>query len=244
MPKSPVNSFSQIVYALIPTVPSLFFGLVIVAQQGLSPTSMSIAFLMVLFSLVAGYFMWVWHSDQVEKQLQFFHNKAAEEKNALMAYVNELERLQLQLGQKQDEQLHTAKELTDQEISKLLNRFSSVNNELKHLFDLLAQPVGESGQEVLDNLAKRVKTIRSEVEAILEALQFEDRSRQIIEIVLNGLMTVKQTLYDIQQQGDNRHQRMLKVDDLLTKVQIQYEGVKVREAGSSPKTKADDLTLF
>lgn len=65
---------NPILFALIPVFPSVFFGLILVSQQGVSSSSVSFAFLMVLFSLVSSYFILVWHTDQLEK-LDSYHKK-------------------------------------------------------------------------------------------------------------------------------------------------------------------------
>jgi len=70
-------------FALATTVPSVFFGLTFVWLQGASPTNVSSVFLLVLFSLVSGYFMWVWHHDQLAHQKNFHQRKNLDDMNKL-----------------------------------------------------------------------------------------------------------------------------------------------------------------
>lgn len=242
---------NPILFALTPVFPSVFFGLILVWQQGISSTSVSFAFLMVLFSLVSSYFIWVWHTDQLENLDNYHQKKYLEGLKMLKSYTVELERLLLMIEPKLAEQILAAKELTEQEISVLIRRFSTMNEELKQIFDfanLAANAAADTeGQdpENLDNLKNSVGKIRKEIDVVLETLQFQDRVSQILTLVQANLTTLRETVELIQEQGPERHKKMLDVDEMVAHIQTQYETVKQRN-NSRPMSKksADDLTFF
>jgi DNA-binding ferritin-like protein len=235
---------NPILFTLIPVLPSAFFGLILVWQQGASLASVPFAFLMVLFSLVSSYFIWVWHADQLEKLGNYHKKHYSEGLHMLKSYTVELERLLLMVEPKLAEQILAARELTEQEISLLVQRFSTMNAELKQIFDLAEQTVDTQTPEVLDNLKKSVGKVRNEIDVVLEALQFQDRVSQILALVQTNLATLRETLEHIQQQGPERHKEMLNVEEMLAHIQAQYETVKHSNNHSTAKQSADDLTFF
>ncbi len=244
--RTPDNPNSNpILFALIPVFPSIFFSLILVSQQGISSTSVSFAFLMILFSLVGSYFILVWHTDQLEKLDNYHQKKYLEGLNMLKSYTVELERLVLMVEPKLAEQIVAAKDLTEQEVSTLIRRFSTINEELKHIFEFADLAVDGEESEELKNLKSSVGKIRKEIDIVLETLQFQDRVSQILALVQTNLATLRDNLEHIQQQGQDRHKKMLNVEEVVSQMQTQYETVKQRN--SRPTTKhqpADDLTFF
>ncbi len=235
---------SHFMFALIPTFPSLFFGLIFIWQQGTSLTNLSFVFLMLLFSLVSGYFIWVWHTDQLEKQDNYLQKKYSEGLTMLTSYTVELERLLLLMEPKLAEQVVAAKELTEQEVSILIGRFSVMHQELKQIFDIANQASSEQESENLTHLKTSVEKVRKEIDVVLEALQFQDRVSQILGLVQTNLSTLKETLEKIQQQGPERHQKMLKTDEMVANIQTQYETVKRQHNAAASIQPTDEFTLF
>lgn len=236
---------NSLVFALIPVFPSLFFSLILLWQQGISITSMSFAFLLVLFSLVSGYFIWVWHSDDVEKLESYYQKKHKEGLHMLTSYASELERLLLTVEPKLAEQILAAKELTEQETSILIRRFTLINEELKYIFEF-AEHASASGEDTVnfDALKNSAGKLRKEVDMVLGSLQFQDRVSQILTLVQNNLGSLRETLEQIQQQGTDRHKKMLNVEEIVTHIQAQYESVKQRGGQAASKLQTDDLTFF
>ncbi len=235
---------NPILFAFMPVFPSVFFGLILVSQQGVSSSSVSFAFLMVLFSLVGSYFILVWHTDQLEKLDSYHKKKYLEGLNMLKSYTVELERLVLMVEPKLAEQIVAAKDLTEQEVSTLIRRFSTINEELKHIFEFADLPVDGEESEELKNLKSSVGKIRKEIDVVLETLQFQDRVSQILALVQTNLATLRENLEHIQQQGQDRHKKMLNVEDIVSHMQTQYETVKQRNNRPTTKQPADDLTFF
>jgi hypothetical protein len=235
---------NPILFALLPVLTSIFFGLILVWRQDFSLTSVSFAFLMVLFSVVSGYFIWVWHTDHIEKLEKYHQRKYKEGLHMLTSYTAELERLLLTVEPKLAEQILAAKELTEQEISMLICRFSTMNEELKQIFAFANQ--AEAGQEPenFDNLKTSVGVIRKEIDIVLKALQFQDRVSQILMLVTTNLGALRKTLEHIQQQGPERHKNMLNVDAMIGQFQAQYEAVKHRGDRPASKQAADEATFF
>jgi hypothetical protein len=235
---------NRFLFALILTLPSILFGLILVWQLGVSSANLSFVFLMILFSLVSSYFMWVWHSDQLEKQEAYHQKRNSEETNKLMAYTVELERMLLMVEPKLVEQVSAAKELTEQEIAALIQRFSAMQGKLNQLFTFDNFDIDEEDQEKLDNIKGIVEKIRHDFDLVLESLQFQDRVSQILALVEDNLDNLKQTVFNIQQQGMGRHQKMLKVEEFITNIQAQYETVKHRKSRSMPQHQVDEATFF
>jgi hypothetical protein len=235
---------NPILFVLLPVLPSVFFGLILVWQQGFSLTSVSFTFLMILFSAVSSYFIWVWHTDHIEKLEKYHQKKYKEGLYMLTSYTAELERLLLTVEPKLAEQILAAKDLTEQEISLLIRRFSTMNEELKQIFEFAGQVEAGQAIENLDNLKNSVGVIRKELDTVLEALQFQDRVSQILMLVRTNLATLRETLEQIQQQGSERHKKMLAVDDMVNQFEIQYEAVKHRKSRPTAKQPADEPTFF
>jgi hypothetical protein len=236
---------NPILFALIPVFPSIFFSLILVWQQGISSTSVSFAFLMILFSLVGSYFILVWHTDQLEKLDNYHQKKYFEGLNMLKSYTVELERLLLMVEPKLAEQIVAAKDLTEQEVSTLIRRFSTINQELKHIFEFADLIVDDEESEELKNIKSSVGKIRKELDIVLETLQFQDRVSQILALVQTSLATLRDNVEHIQQQGQDRHKKMLNVEEVVSQIQNQYETVKQRNSRPTTNNQpSDDLTFF
>lgn len=243
--ETPNNTICRhFLFALIPVFLSILLGLVFVWQQSASSTNISFVFLMILLSMVSSYFMWTWHSSQLETKNIYQQKTKSEELNVLMSYTVDLERLLLLVEPKIVDQVVAARELTEQEISTLIRRFSVIHSELNQIFDFANQTTGEQKIEGGDNLRNSVEKIREEINVVLEALQFQDRISQILVLVQDNLAMLRETLEKIQQQGPERHQKMLKVEEILTNIQIQYETVNNPNNHSASVQSADELTLF
>lgn len=235
---------SHFLFALVPILPSLFFGLILIWQRGLSLTNVSFVFLMILFSGVSGYFIWIWHTDKLASQGNYYQKKYSEGLNMLMSYTTELERLLLMIEPKIAEQVTDAKELTEQEISILVRRFSDMHKDLKHIFEFANQAADEQESEHLIQLKSSVDKVRNEIESVLEALQFQDRVSQILTLVQDNMAALRETIEKIQGQGSERHKIMLNAEEMLTQIQIQYESVKHRNSRNASQKPTDDFTLF
>lgn len=235
----------HLLFALVPTVPSIFFALTFLWLQGASPTNVSSAFLLVLFSLVSGYFMWVWHHDQLAHQKNYHQKKNLDEMKKLMAYTVELEKLLLLAEPKFVEHVSAAKEITEQEVSTLIRRFSVIHDELNVIVKLTHQaPPDGQEPETHEQLKDSAEKIRNEVDVVLEALQFQDRVSQILALVQGNFTALRESIELIQQQGHERHQKMLNVEETIATMQSQYETVKHRHNRAMPKHSTDDFTLF
>ena len=162
----------------------------------------------------------------------------------LTSYTVELERLLLMMEPKIAEQVSAAKELTEQEVSILIRRFSAMHRELKQIFDIANQASDKQEPESFHHLKTSVEKVRSEIDIVLEALQFQDRVSQILGLVQTNLAALRETLEKIQQQGPERHQKMLKTDEMMANIQIQYETVKRRHNAAASTQQTDEFTLF
>jgi HAMP domain-containing protein len=232
-------------FALLPIFPSLFFGFVLIWQQGIGATNVSLVALTVIFSVVSSYFVWVWHTDHLEKQSGNLLRKHSEGLKMLMSYTVELERLVMAVEPMLVEQITTAKELTEQEISVLVQRFSVMRDEINQITESATQTDDEKlGADNLENMRVNAVKIRNEIDFVLEALQFQDRVSQILALVQENLSNLRGAVETIQQQGSERHQKMLKVEETIANIQTRFDTVNYINSRTGDKQAADDLTFF
>lgn len=230
------TTYSHFLLVMIPIFLNIIFGFMFVFKQGGSSTNIIFVHLMILFGLVSGYFILTWYN---------YHKKTSSERlNVLMSYTVELERLLLLVEPKIVDQVLAVKELTEKEISTLILRFSVIYDELNQIFDFTNQPADGQKLENRNNIKNNVEKIREEIDIVLEALQFQDRISQILLLVQNNLATLRETLEKIQHQGTDRHQKMLKVEEMLTNIQIEYETVRHHNSRATSAESTDNLTLF
>jgi hypothetical protein len=214
--------------AFLPLLPSLFFGLILIWQQGLTLTSISFVFLMVLFSVVSSFFIWTWHTDHVEKVKNYHQKKFKERLNALSLYAAELERLLLTAETKLAEQVKAAKDMSEQEASQLDGKLAAFNDVLKQLAIPVPKlaPEGELRPPNFDVFNQSIDKLRNDFDAIIQALQIEKKSNQILTLVLSNLTTIKETIEQVQKDDAQRNKKLLNVDAMMTTIQTQYESVK------------------
>ncbi len=212
------TTYSKYMFALIPTFPSIFFGFYMIWQQGVSSSIISIASLMILFSLISGFFLWLWHVDQLDQRNTYYQQNNRTALNKIMAYTTELERLLLMVTPKVFEQVLAARELTEQEISILIRRFSAMLDELQPIIDFANQASKQQIPNSVESLRSNAEKIRGEIDVVLEALQFQDRVSQILTQVEDNLGNLRKTVEKIQSQGSERNKNMIKVEEMLSKI--------------------------
>lgn len=91
-------------------------------------------------------------------------------------------------------------------------------------------------------LRNNAAQIRSEINNVLVALQFQDRVSQILTQVENNLLNLQKTIEKIQQQGSNRDGNMLRVDEAVEHIEESYKSVSSRSDPVSDSS--DELTYF
>ncbi len=121
--------------------------------------------------------------------------------------------------------------------STLYQAEDNVKQTLAHLSEALVHY--RTDVEVLRNNAEQV---RSEINNVLVAFQFQDRVSQILTQVENNLLNLQETIQKIQQQGSERNGNMLQVDEAVEHIEENYKSVSSRP--SSEQDSSDDLTFF
>jgi methyl-accepting chemotaxis protein len=121
--------------------------------------------------------------------------------------------------------------------STLYQAEDNVKQTLAHLSEALVHY--RTDVEVLRNNAEQV---RSEINNVLVAFQFQDRVSQILTQVENNLLNLQKTIQKIQQQGSERNGNMLQVDEAVEHIEENYKSVSSRP--SSEQDSSDDLTFF
>ena len=244
MQEARCTSTSKYVFILMPTFPIIFFGAYLIWQQGVSSSMVSIALLMILFSFISGFFLWLWHADQIDQQNSLFQKKNRAALSQLMAYTTELERLLIMVTPKIFEQVLAARELTEQEISILIRRFSAMLDELQQIIDFADQATVTKSSNSIASLRNNAEKIRGEIDVVIEALQFQDRVSQILSQVEINLANLKKTVEKIQSNGSDRKQSLIKVEAMLSKIESNYESVNHLPNRSVSENVVDELTFF
>jgi hypothetical protein len=241
-PRNPIHS--KYIFGFIPTLPSVLFGSHFIWQQGFSVANASIIVLLIVFSGLCGFLLWSWHIEQLSQCQNRYQKSNKAEVNKLLAYVKELEKMLQSVSPKIFEQVVAARELTEQEISILIRRFTGMLDELQQIIEFVNQASNNSSSPNVENLRKNAEQIRGEIDIVLEALQFQDRVSQILVLVEENLATLRTTVEKIQRQGNDRDQNMLKVDEMLGNIQTKYETVNHLRKRASTEHVADELTFF
>ena len=244
MQEARCTSTSKYVFILMPTFPIIFFGAYLIWQQGVSSSMVSIALLMILFSFISGFFLWLWHVDQLDQRTNYFQQKNRAAFNKLTGYTTELEKLLLMVTPKVFEQVLSARELSEQEISILIRRFSAMLDDLQQIFDFANQASKQQALNNVESLRSNAEKIRGEIDVVLEALQFQDRVSQILTQVEDNLVNLKKTVEKIQSQGSDRNSNMIKVEEILSKIRSNYESVNQMPPRLLADNTADELTFF
>jgi vacuolar-type H+-ATPase subunit I/STV1 len=205
---------------------------------------LSIVFLVMLFGCISGYFLWLWHVDQIDQQNGMFQKKNRAALSQLMSYTTELERLLIMVTPKVFDQVLAARELTEQEISILIRRFSAMLDELQQIIDFANQAQIRQSSNSIASLRSNAEKIRGEIDVVLEALQFQDRVSQILSQVESNLTNLKKTVEKIQSTGSDRNQNLIKVEAMLAKIESNYESVNHLPIRSVSENAVDELTFF
>jgi methyl-accepting chemotaxis protein len=234
----------KFLFVLVPTFPSILFGVYLTWLQGVSSSILSIVFFVMLLGGISGFFLWLWHVDQIDQQNSLFHKKNRAALNQLMAYTTELERLLISVTPKVFDQVLAARELTEQEISILIRRFSAMLDELQQIIDFADQASSKLASNSVENLRKNAEKIRGEIDVVLEALQFQDRVSQILSQVESNLTNLKKTVEKIQLAGSDRNQSLIKVEAMLANIESNYESVNHLPNRSMTENAIDELTFF
>jgi hypothetical protein len=238
------TNYGKYMFILVPTFPSIFFGVYLAWLQGISSSMLSIVFLVMLFGCISGYFLWLWHVDQIDQQNGMFQKKNRAALSQLMSYTTELERLLIMVTPKVFDQVLAARELTEQEISILIRRFSAMLDELQQIIDFANQAQIRQSSNSIASLRSNAEKIRGEIDVVLEALQFQDRVSQILSQVESNLTNLKKTVEKIQSTGSDRNQNLIKVEAMLAKIESNYESVNHLPIRSVSENAVDELTFF
>lgn len=234
---------NKLFFVILPTVPIFLGGLLLLAQLPAHFATLAVLLLLIGSSSLTGYYLWRLH-HRVLHQEQQQYQQSNEGMDKLMSYTVRLEKLLLTAEPKIYEQVVAARTLTEQEIAILLRSFANIRDELKLISDFDGKTFDKTENIVVEKFRQSLATIGTEIDVILASLQFQDRVSQILALVQDNLATLRETLEFIQQQGSERDQTMLKVEDLLTKIESQYESVKHYALPSVAENSADELILF
>jgi methyl-accepting chemotaxis protein len=121
--------------------------------------------------------------------------------------------------------------------STLLQAETNIDQTLSHLSLALAHYRDDACA-----LRNNAEQIRSEINNVLVALQFQDRVSQILSQVENNLLNMQQTIENIQQQGSHRDGKMLRVDEAVEHIEENYKSVSSKP--DHVQDSSDELTFF
>ncbi len=121
--------------------------------------------------------------------------------------------------------------------STLFQAEANINQTLSHLGLALAHY-----RDDVEALRNNAEQVRSEINNVLVALQFQDRVSQILTQVENNLLNLQKTIEKIQQQGSSRDGNMLQVDQAVEHIEENYKSVNSRP--NPEQSDSDELTFF
>jgi methyl-accepting chemotaxis protein len=133
-------------------------------------------------------------------------------------------------------QIHQTGHLVNND-QALLEAETIVNQTLEYLSQALIHY-----RSHVDEVKYSTEQIRTDIDSMLVTLQFQDRISQILTQVERNLLNLHQTIEDIQQQGDDRDGKMLKVDAAVAHIENNYKSVHSR-IDCAPNDE-DDITFF
>lgn len=199
--------------------------------------SLSFVFLMTLFSTVSGFFVWTWHTEQLEKLKNHHLKKFKEGLNSLTLYSTELERLLLTAETKLTDQVKAAKDLSQQDVTQLLKKLTDFKEKLQMAIE--PAPPAETGKAPkpigMDEINKHFDGLRVEFDSIIHSLQFESKANHILTLVLTNLATIRETVEEVQQLDAQRKKKTLNVDGIMTTFQTQFESLKKDKRTTPPR---------
>ncbi len=138
--------------------------------------------------------------------------------------------------------VESSAEFDDQLVENSESIIQGVLTRLQETMDMLRQEA--------DSLRGTSEGISGEISEVLVALQFQDRLSQVLGHVANSLERVEGVLRDVHMNaGSDRHQDMLRVDELLRQMLQEYSTQEEvdRHQGKASAAQADtssELTFF
>jgi hypothetical protein len=205
---------------------------------------MLISLVVLIISFGCGFFLWQIHLDELNRDIGGYKYQDEDTLNSLMGYTQELEKLLLMVTPKIFEQVLAARELTEQETSILLNRFSAMLDGLQQIIDFANRASQGQLFNSVEDIKNNAEKIRLEIDVVLESLQFQDRVSQILTQVENNLAKLKNTVENTQLQDGRRNVNIIKVEEFLSNIQKNYESVNQPSKRSMAGNSIDELTFF
>ncbi len=235
---------SGYIFAIISALPSVFCGLVMFSTLGVTLTNVTIVLLMLLFSILGGLFLRYWHLDQLDSCKSRHLTANNQIVNKLFAYTAELETLIKTTAPKISEQVMAARELTEQEISILIRRFTTMLQELEQILEYVNQSTSKQLPNDVENLRSNATKIRNEIDFVLESLQFQDRVSQILTMVEENLSMLQKTVEKNQKLGNERNADMINVNEMMATIQTKYDTVIHLPNRSMSEHVTNEATIF
>ncbi len=140
------------------------------------------------------------------------------------------------------ELIESSAESDDQVMDRARSTIHQVLERLEDTVGLLSRDA--------EDLRRHSEGISAEISSVLVSLQFQDRVSQVLGHVRDSLERVSRTLGDIRQQdGGDRHQDMLRVDELLARMLAEYSTHEERrhhsgQGAAKAADTASELTFF
>lgn len=226
------NNSSRFLYGLLPVLPMILGGAVVSLQYGATLYGVLVILLLVCCGIGSGLFLWHRHVSELA-QINFRWTQDQNSKiDAVSTYTTELERLLLTISPILSQQVMVSREHTEQEITSLSNRFSTMVNQLRQIVDSTDDAL--SGQQSY-HLETIINTSRDLLQPALDLLRqihqveqkiVDDKALSQAEANINqtlSLLSLALTHYhnDIEALRNNAEQICGEINNVLVALQFQ-----------------------
>jgi len=176
MPHIQNNRDSQLLYGSLPALPVILGGAIVVWQNGISSSGVSVSVLLALCGMGIGLFLRHRYVDDLAQTNFRWAQDQSRKIDAVSTYTAELERLLLTISPILSQQVMVSREHTEQEITLLTGRFSGMVNELQQIVDSTDDVLGRQSYD-LDSVI--------------------DASRDLLQPVLGSLRLIYQAEHKV-----------------------------------------------
>lgn len=232
MPQVQNNSDSKFLYALLPTLPVILGGVIVIWQYDVTLYNVLFSLMLIVCGAGSGLFLWHRHINELAQTDSRWALDQSSKIAAVSTYTAELERLLLTISPILSQQVMASREHTEQEIISLSSRFSCMVDELRQIVESTDSALGgQQGyhldtvinssrdllQPVLD-LLRQVHQVEQKVvddQALSQAEANIDRILSLLSLALNHYHN------DVEALRNNAEQIRVEINNVLVALQFQ-----------------------
>ena len=162
------NSDSRILYGLVPALPVIVSGAIVIWQGGDAPYYLFVNVVLAFCGVGGGLFLWHRHINVLAQINSHWRQDESSKIDAIAAYTTELERLLLTISPILSQHVMVSREHTEHEIIALTSRFAGMVNELQQIVDGADDALGGQLHHHIDSA---INTSRNLLQPVLASLR-------------------------------------------------------------------------